>query len=51
LALHAPLHWKRYQYCPVGRHWTTVTRLYWDAATPTREDLAAAALVHDLRIP
>lgn len=44
------LGWKRYQYCPVGRHWTTVTRLDWDATTPTGEDFAEASLVHDLRI-
>ena len=41
---------QRYQYCPVGRHWATVTRLDWDT-TPTSEDLAEAALVHDVRIP
>lgn len=46
----ARLGWKRYQYCPVGRHWATVTRLDWDAA-PTDADLAEAALVHDIRIP
>ena len=45
------LDWKRYQYCPVGRHWTTVTRLDRGATTPTGEDLAEATLVHDLRIP
>lgn len=41
----------RYQYCPIGRHWATVTRLDWDTTTPTSEDLAEAALVHDVRIP
>ena len=46
----ARLGWKRYQYCPVGRHWATVTRLDWDAA-PSDADLAEAALVHDIRIP
>jgi hypothetical protein len=40
----------RYQYCPVGHHWATVTRLDWDG-TATQEDLAKAALVHDVRIP
>jgi hypothetical protein len=40
----------RYQYCPVGHHWATVTRLDWEG-TPTPEDLAKAALVHDVRIP
>lgn len=40
----------RYQYCPVGHHWARVTRLDWDG-TPTAEELAKAALVHDVRIP
>ena len=40
----------RYQYCPVGHHWAIVTRLDMDMA-PTREELAKAALVHDVRIP
>ena len=44
------LGWKRYQYCPVGRHWAMVTRLDADAA-PSPEDIANAALVHDVRIP
>jgi hypothetical protein len=44
------LGFKRYQYCPVGRHWAMVTRLNGDA-TPSQEDLAQAALVHDVRIP
>lgn len=44
------LGWKRYQYCPVGRHWAIVTRLDVDAA-PSQEDLAEAARVHDVRIP
>jgi hypothetical protein len=44
------LGWKRYQYCPVGRHWAMVTRLDWDGS-PSPEDLAQAALVHDARIP
>jgi hypothetical protein len=39
----------RYQRCPVGRHWATVTRL--DTGNSTAEDLAKAALVHDIRIP
>jgi hypothetical protein len=39
----------RYQKCPVGRHWTTVTRL--DPATAAGADLAQAASVHDRRIP
>jgi len=40
---------RRYQRCPVGRHWATVERLDRDSASA--EDLAAAAAVHDLRIP
>lgn len=44
------LGWKRYQYCPVGRHWAMVTPLDVDA-TPSPEDVANAALVHDVRIP
>ncbi len=39
----------RLQRCPVGRHWTAVKRL--DPATASPEDLAAAAAVHDARIP
>jgi hypothetical protein len=45
------LGWKRYQYCPVGRHWATVTPLEWAATAPTDADLAQAALVHGVRIP
>jgi hypothetical protein len=41
----------RYQYCPVGHHWANVTRLDLDEAPPTAEELADAALVHDVRIP
>jgi hypothetical protein len=40
----------RYQRCPVGHHWATVTRLEDDPAT-TEEELKEAALVHDIRIP
>lgn len=40
---------RRYQRCPVGRHWTTVTPLDRTLAAPA--DLEAAAAVHDLRIP
>lgn len=39
----------RFQYCPVGRHWTTVRRL--DVASATPADLRAAASIHDRRIP
>jgi hypothetical protein len=41
----------RYQYCPVGHHWATVTRLDLGGAAPAAEELARAASVHDLRIP
>jgi hypothetical protein len=41
----------RYQYCPVGHHWAAVTRLDLHDAIPTAEELAEAALVHDVRIP
>jgi hypothetical protein len=40
---------RRFQRCPVGRHWTTVTPLDPDSADA--QDLAAAAAVHDIRIP
>jgi hypothetical protein len=40
---------RRFQRCPVGRHWAVVERLEPDTASA--EDLAAAATVHDLRIP
>jgi hypothetical protein len=43
------LGWKRWQYCPVGHHWATVSML--DENTATTEELAAAARVHDARIP
>lgn len=41
---------ERYQYCPVGRHWATVTPLDLDGS-PTAEQLAEADQVHDVRIP
>jgi hypothetical protein len=41
----------RWQYCPVGHHWATVTRLSTVESSPGPEELAAAAQVHDLRIP
>ena len=44
------LGWTRYEHCPVGHHWATVTRLDDDPAT-TEEELKEAALVHDVRIP
>lgn len=40
---------KRYQRCPVGRHWALIERV--DPATLTPEELAAAAGYHDLRLP
>ncbi len=40
---------KRFQYCPVGHHWTMVTRL--DEASARRKDLAKARSVRDLRLP
>jgi hypothetical protein len=41
--------WKRWQHCPVGHHWAMVSTL--DKNTATAEELAAAARVHDARIP
>jgi hypothetical protein len=40
---------RRYQFCPVGRHWTTVVPL--DRATADPSELEQAAAVHDIRIP
>jgi len=40
---------RRFQRCPVGRHWTMVSRL--DPQTSDPADLQAAAAVHDIRIP
>jgi hypothetical protein len=42
---------ERYQHCPVGHHWTTVTRLDEAGTPPSPQDLAAAAQVHDVRVP
>ncbi|HEY3879125.1 MAG TPA: hypothetical protein VGM12_11055 [Trebonia sp.] len=42
---------ERYQHCPVGHHWTTVVPLDLDGAVPGPQQLAAAARVHDIRIP
>ena len=44
------LGWTRYEHCPVGHHWATVTRLEDDPAS-TEEEFKEAALVHDVRIP
>jgi hypothetical protein len=41
----------RFQYCPVGHHWATVTPLDVEEAAPTEKELAEAALVHDIPIP
>jgi hypothetical protein len=43
------LGWKRWQRCPVGKHWSVTTRL--DPATTSAEDLAEAARVHDWPVP
>jgi hypothetical protein len=40
---------RRFQRCPVGHHWTTVMPLHEASAQPL--DLAAAAAVHDARMP
>jgi hypothetical protein len=42
---------ERYQHCPVGHHWTAVTPLDLDGTAPDPQQLAAAAKVHDIRIP
>jgi len=36
---------------PVGHHWATVSRLDMDSPAPGADELAKAALVHDIRIP
>lgn len=41
----------RYQFCPVGHHWATVSPLDWNPTAPSDEELTKAALVHDIRIP
>lgn len=40
---------RRYQRCPVGRHWAIVTPL--DRHTAEPAELTAASGVHDVRIP
>jgi hypothetical protein len=40
---------KRFQRCPVGHHWALVAPISADSAS--KEDLRAAAAVHDVRIP
>ncbi len=39
----------RFQWCPVGRHWTLVRRV--DERTLTTAELDAARSVHDVRVP
>jgi len=43
------LGWWRFQWCPVGRHWTLVAPA--KVTELTEEETSAAALHHDLRIP
>lgn len=40
---------RRFQRCPVGRHWAIVLPI--DASNASAEELAQAATVHDARIP
>jgi hypothetical protein len=40
---------RRYQRCPVGRHWAMVTRVNLDELDPSEREAAAA--VHDVRVP
>jgi len=40
---------RRFQRCPIGHHWAIVTPLDRESADPG--ELAAAAAVHDVRIP
>lgn len=39
----------RYERCPVGRHWSTVSRV--DESTLTADEIARARAVHDSAIP
>ena len=43
------LGWWRFQYCPVGGHWSLVTPTPVTGLTP--EELSAARAVHDLALP
>jgi hypothetical protein len=43
------LGWWRYQFCPVGRHWSVVTPARADDLTP--DERATARTVHDLALP
>jgi hypothetical protein len=40
---------KRFQRCPVGKHWAVIVRV--DPGTLTPAELAEAAQHHDARIP
>ena len=40
---------RRFQYCPVGHHWTSVRPL--DPTLAGADELEQAAAVHDIRIP
>lgn len=40
---------KRFQRCPVGDHWAVVVPI--DSGSATADELAAASIVHDRRIP
>jgi hypothetical protein len=40
---------KRFQRCPVGRHWTLITPVRAEDLTEEQRQIAAA--VHDARIP
>jgi hypothetical protein len=40
---------RRYQRCPVGHHWSIVTRV--DPSELDPAELAAAQATHDIRIP
>lgn len=40
---------RRFQRCPVGRHWSVVRPLQPGSSGP--EELSRAAVVHDIRVP
>lgn len=40
---------RRYQHCPVGRHWSLTSPV--DVTTLSAEEIAAARAVHDIRLP
>ncbi|HLN18466.1 MAG TPA: hypothetical protein VK277_17120 [Acidimicrobiales bacterium] len=43
------LGWSRYQYCPVGKHWTLVTPV--KVTELSEDELQGAAAHHDVRVP